>query len=129
MRVELYDHFESCSAAGQGHRGGRHCAEPSVDSGSHGAGIQRRKKRQRAFWEDRYHATAIESDRHLQRCLVYIDLNMIRAGAVDDPGKWRHGGYYEIHQPRRRYGVIDVEVLSELCGFSQAGDFRRAHQQ
>ena len=31
-----------------------------------------------AFWEDRYHATAIESDDHLHRCLVYIDLNMVR---------------------------------------------------
>ena len=38
-----------------------------------------RKGRQGAFWEDRYHATAIETDAHLHRCLVYIDLNMIRA--------------------------------------------------
>ena len=39
-----------------------------------------RKDRQGAFWEDRYHATAIETDEHLHRCLVYIDLNMVRAG-------------------------------------------------
>ena len=38
-----------------------------------------RKDRQGAFWEDRYHATAIEADGHLHRCLIYIDLNMIRA--------------------------------------------------
>ena len=38
-----------------------------------------RKDRQGAFWEDRYHATAIEADEHLHRCLVYIDLNMVRA--------------------------------------------------
>jgi Transposase IS200 like len=38
-----------------------------------------RKDRQRAFWEDRYHATAIEADEHLHRCLIYIDLNMVRA--------------------------------------------------
>ena len=37
-----------------------------------------RKNRQGAFWEDRYHATAIEADEHLHRCLVYIDLNMVR---------------------------------------------------
>jgi REP element-mobilizing transposase RayT len=29
-----------------------------------------RKDRQGAFWEDRYHATAIEADEHLHRCLV-----------------------------------------------------------
>jgi hypothetical protein len=38
-----------------------------------------RKGRHGAFWEDRYHATAIEADEHLHRCLVYIDLNMVRA--------------------------------------------------
>jgi REP element-mobilizing transposase RayT len=38
-----------------------------------------RKDRQGAFWEDRYHATAIEADEHLHRCLIYIDLNMVRA--------------------------------------------------
>jgi REP element-mobilizing transposase RayT len=31
-----------------------------------------RKNRQGAFWEDRYHATAIEADEHVHRCLVYI---------------------------------------------------------
>jgi REP element-mobilizing transposase RayT len=44
-----------------------------------------RKNRHGAFWEDRYHASAIEADEHLHRCLVYIDLNMVRAGAVDHP--------------------------------------------
>ena len=38
-----------------------------------------RKGRRGAFWEDRYHATAIEADVHLHRCLAYIDLNMVRA--------------------------------------------------
>ena len=41
-----------------------------------------RKGKQGAFWEDRYHATA----QHLHRCLVYIVLNMVRAGAVNHPG-------------------------------------------
>ena len=39
-----------------------------------------RKSRHGAFWEDRYNATAIETDEHLHRCIVYIDLNMVRAG-------------------------------------------------
>jgi len=30
----------------------------------------RRKKRKGAFWQDRYHATAIESGEHLWRCMV-----------------------------------------------------------
>jgi len=43
-------------------------------------GFNQRKGRKGAFWEDRYHATAIESGQHLLRCLVYIDMNMVRAG-------------------------------------------------
>ena len=36
--------------------------------------------RKGAFWEDRYHATVIEKGEHLLRCIVYIDMNMVRAG-------------------------------------------------
>ncbi len=52
-----------------------------------------RKKRKGAFWEDRYHATAIQSDEHLAKCMVYIDLNMVRAGVVKHPGEYKHCGY------------------------------------
>ena len=65
-----------------------------------------RKQRKGAFWEDRYHATAIASDEHFLRCLVYIDMNMVRAGVVQHPGEWAHGGYREIQQPPKRYRII-----------------------
>ncbi len=44
-----------------------------------------RKKRKGAFWEDRYHATAIASDQHFLKCLIYIGMNMVRAGVVQHP--------------------------------------------
>jgi putative transposase len=88
-----------------------------------------RKTRQGAFWEDRYHATAIETDQHLHRCLVYIDLNMVRAGVVDHPVKWEHSGYHEIQQPPKRYAVIDLPGLVALCGVSKLADFQQAHCQ
>jgi len=40
--------------------------------------FNKRKKRKGAFCDDRYHATVIESGEHLLRCIVYIDLNMVR---------------------------------------------------
>ena len=61
--------------------------------------FNRRKRRKGAFWEDRYHSTAIETGEHLLRCMVYIDLNMVRARVVDHPSKWSHGGYNEIQTP------------------------------
>ncbi len=88
-----------------------------------------RKGRQGAFWEDRYHATAIEADEHLHRCLVYIDLNMVRAGVVNHPVKWAHSGYHEIQEPPKRYAVIDLQGLVALCGFSEPADFQHAHRQ
>ena len=54
----------------------------------------RRKARLGAFREDRYHATAIESGAHLHRCVVYIDLNMVRAGVVKHPAEWPHTGIW-----------------------------------
>ena len=53
-------------------------------AGRAGQEYNERKGRHGAFWEDRY-ATAIETDEHLHRCIVYIDLNMVRAGVVEHP--------------------------------------------
>jgi putative transposase len=88
-----------------------------------------RKERQGAFWEDRYHATAIEGDEHLHRCLVYIDLYMVRAGVINHPVKWAHSGYHEIQKPPERYAIIDLQGLSGLCGFAEVADFQQAHRQ
>ena len=60
----------------------------------------RRKGRKGAFWQDRYHATAIETVEHLWRCLVYVDLNMVRAGVVKHPSGWKWSRYHEIQHPR-----------------------------
>ena len=89
----------------------------------------RRKARLGAFWEDRYHATAIEAGEHLHRCVVYIDLNMVRAGVVKHPARWPHSGYLEIQQPPERYRVIDLLALSGLCGFDEITEFQRAHRE
>jgi putative transposase len=93
-----------------------------------GQQYNQRKRRHGAFWEDRYHATAIEADEHLYRCLVYIDLNMVRAGMVTHPAEWPHSGYREIQNRPKRYGIIDLRQLSALCGFSEVADFQRAHR-
>jgi putative transposase len=63
----------------------------------------RRKQRKGAFWGGSLPCPAIETNAHLQRCLVYIDLNMVRAGVVQDPSEWGHGGYCEIQRPLQRY--------------------------
>ncbi|MFO7559037.1 MAG: transposase [Desulfobacterales bacterium] len=98
-------------------------------AGRTGQEYNQRKKRKGAFWEDRYHATAIETGEHLQRCLVYVDLNMVRAGVVSHPEQWTHGGYKEIHRPRRKNILIDYETLGHLSGINDFEDFQSAHRR
>ena len=88
----------------------------------------RRKSRRGAFWEDRYFATAVATDQHLALCIVYIDLNMVRAGVVDHPSKWKISGYNEIQSARARYRIIDIEALCKLTGSTEASALRLKHR-
>jgi REP element-mobilizing transposase RayT len=88
-----------------------------------------RKNRNGAFWEDRYHATAVSSDRHLIQCIVYIDLNMVRAGVVAHPSEWDFGGYNELRNPRQRYALIDYKRLMDLLHISTVDDLRNSHKK
>ncbi len=97
-------------------------------AGRTGQEYNQRKARRGAFWEDRYHATAIEGGVHLHRCLVYIDLNMVRAGVVSHPAEWPHSGYLEIQNPPERYALIDLGEVSALCGLANVQDFQQAHR-
>ena len=81
-----------------------------------------RKGRKGAFWEDRYHATAIESGKHLRRCMAYIDLNMCRAGIVEHPLQWECCGYHAIQEQPLRYRIIDRERAAALLGYHTAVD-------
>jgi len=88
-----------------------------------------RKMRKGAFWEDRYHATAIATDSHLGQCLVYVDLNMLRAGVVRHPSQWKVSGYNEIQQPPQRYRIIDQAVLIELFNLRDATSLQQYHHE
>ncbi|MBD3241370.1 MAG: transposase, partial [Chitinivibrionales bacterium] len=69
-----------------------------------------------AFWGGRYHATAVQSGYHLHRCIAYIDLNMVRAGVVNDPIEWSDSGFHHVQTERRRNMVIDYDNLMAHLG-------------
>ena len=96
-------------------------------AGRTGQGYNLRKNRTGAFWEDRYHATAIESGEYLLRCMVYIDLNMVRAGVVKHPSEWIYSGYNEIQKTRYKCSLIAHERVMTLAGFDSLNSFRIAH--
>ncbi len=87
-----------------------------------------RKNRKGAFWEDRYHATAVKTGNHLIRCLVYIDLNMVRAGVVRHPYEWMYGGYNEIQNPKQRYSLINRQKLTALLGIKDNDQLSEYHR-
>ena len=97
-------------------------------AGRTGQEYNQRKNRRGAYWEDRYHATAVESGEHLARCLVYIDTKMVRAGVVSHPSKWPFSGYNEIQKPRMKNVLTDYERLQGLLGASTYDQLRRNHK-
>lgn len=93
--------------------------------GSFAQYYNKKHKRQGAFWSDRYHSTLIQSGEHLGRCLFYIDLNMIRAGVVKQPGKWKHTAYHELTGKRKRYRVVDINRLLKCLMMDSLVNFQR----
>ena len=109
--------------------GGRNAIPDSIKltAGRTGQEYNIRKNRKGAFWEDRYHATAVENNRYLRQCITYIDMNMVRAGVVEHPRQWEFCGYNEIQNPRQRKGIIDFDRLMRLLGFENYGDLKDVH--
>ncbi len=109
--------------------GGRKDIPKSIQltAGRTGQEYNQRKKRQGVFWQDRYHATAVESGEHLLRCIVYIDLNMVRAGVAAHPSQWAWSGYNENQTPRRKCVLINYDMLAEQAGFNTYERFQTEH--
>jgi putative transposase len=84
-----------------------------------------RKGRSGAFWDDNYHATAIERKEHLHQCMAYIDLNMVRAGVVSHPSEWPFCGYYELIRNPKRYTLLDLEIVMELNEMREVAKFKK----
>lgn len=83
----------------------------------------RRKKRLGAFWEGRYRSTLVQDGKHLTRCLLYIALNMVRAGVVRHPGEWGWSSHLELLGKKQRYRMIDMDRLLEKAEASNSRDF------
>lgn len=89
----------------------------------------RRKNRRGAFWEDRYHATAVDNDSHFLRCMTYIDLNMVRAGVVKHPLEWPFCGFYETQNIPRRKPLIHYDALMRLFGTGDLQSLQHKHRE
>jgi putative transposase len=53
-----------------------------------------RHARTGTLWEGRYKSTLIQAERYLLACMVYMDLNPVRAAMVADPGDYPWTSYH-----------------------------------
>jgi putative transposase len=65
--------------------------------------FNQRQSRTGTLWEGRYRSTLIQAERYLLSCMVYIDLNPVRAGMVDLPQRypWSSHAHYVNGRPDR----------------------------
>ena len=52
-----------------------------------------RQQRTGTLWEGRYKSNLIQAERYLLACMVYMDLNPVRAGMVADPADYGWSSY------------------------------------
>lgn len=60
--------------------------------------------------------------------MIYIDLNMVRAGVVSHPSEWPFCGYNEIQSSRQRYSLIDYESLIDLFDVPGVDEFKKTYK-
>lgn len=93
-------------------------------AGAFARDYNRRKDRSGSFWEGRYHVTMVDSGQYLWECMKYVELNMVRCGAVQHPREWPWSGYGELMGQRKRNRLLDVEKLLWLLRSSDLGEFQ-----
>ncbi|MDD2597685.1 MAG: transposase [Kiritimatiellae bacterium] len=81
-----------------------------------------------SLWEHPYQCTLVHGQKHLMNCLAYVDLNMVRAGAVKHPSQWRWCGYDELTGKRSRYCIINQERLLDELGFQSMEEFQPIYE-
>ena len=67
------------------------------------------------FWGGRFRSTVIESETQFFNTLIYIELNMLRCGAVDEPENWQWSSY-RAHALGIDDPVLDLHELYLALG-------------
>jgi len=88
-------------------------------------GFNRRSGRTGGLWQSRYQAKLVDEQRYLTQLVLYIHLNPVRAGAVENPTDHVFAGHREIVK-RVKNPPVDVDD-SLLCFGDTARSARRAY--
>ena len=72
--------------------------------------INRTYKRSGTLWEGRFRSSIIQHQEYLFRCQKYIEMNPVRAGIVNHPGKYRWSSY-QVNGQGHKSNLITPHVL------------------
>ena len=80
-----------------------------------GQGYNRRWRSSGPLWQSRYKAILVKDPTYFARLVVYIHLNPVTAGLVDDPGQYLYCGHRELLGGGTT-PLVDVERVLALYG-------------
>ena len=76
-------------------------------------GFNRRLGRTGGLWQGRYKAKYVEDQSYLDRLVLYVHLNRVRAGLANDPAEYPFGGHREVKREIRD-PLVDIDEML-LC--------------
>ncbi|NOZ78108.1 MAG: transposase [Acidobacteria bacterium] len=90
-------------------------------------GYNRRKELLGPLWQTRYRAKIVMDQRYLERLILYIHLNPVAAGLVEDPSDYPWSGHLEL-MGKRRHRLVDIDEALLSFGTRRAMA-RRAYSE
>jgi REP element-mobilizing transposase RayT len=88
-------------------------------------GFNRRHGRTGPLWQSRYRAMYVEEQSYLDRLVLYVHLNPVTGGLVEDPEDYPFAGHREVKR-RFRSPLVDVDDML-LCFGDRQEAARRSY--
>jgi putative transposase len=87
--------------------------------------VNRRYSRTGTLWEGRYHSCLVQCERYLMACQRYVELNPVRASAVNEPADYPWSSYRHNAQghpdklvtPHELYGRLGKDPASRQSAY------------
>ena len=80
--------------------------------------FNRRFGRTGSLWQSRYKAKYVEDQRYLDELIVYVHLNPVKAGLVEDPADYPFAGHREVKK-QIRASLVDADEMLVCFGTSR----------
>ncbi len=81
-------------------------------------GFNRRYRRTGSLWQSRYKANFVSKQSYLDRLVLYVHLNPVKAGLVDDPAEYPFAGHREVKK-RNRSPLVNIDEMLLCFGTAQ----------